>query len=428
MNLPLMTLKNNLKNFFEDAKEIIKNQLIDENNPGPILKDFNTFLSLVKKEGIEVSGKNSLFPLKLLPQLNSYLTNPTLIDLKRPVQKSYPYLNGIYLLLRTTSIAYIIYEGKKQKLILDETTYQSWNQLNSTEQYLTLLEAWLIHAGDETIGESYSENNLLRCTNFWQNLAKDKIKINKNNQGYYSFNYSPGLHNLALLDLFGFIKLKQGKPETAKGWRITEIEKTVYGNTLLSILIYSLLVEESENLSPVSLWNFIDRNDFIKYGKLQKVLQPYFPQWQNNLILNQEKSPEGVYIFKVSLGKPWRQIAIPSHLDLDSLADIILDAFDFDRDHLYQFTCKQRTGAILNINHPYIEEKPFTNKFSVGELPLQKGGKMTFLFDFGDNWEFDLILEEIQAPDPKLKKPTILKSYGKAPEQYDYDDQWDEEE
>lgn len=417
MKSPLESFKNNFKTLLENAKTIIKNQVIDENNPGTILKDFNTFLNLVKNEGIVVSGKNSLFPLKILSELNSRLTNPTLTDLKRPVQKSYPYLNGIYLLLRTTGLAYVIYEGKKQKLILDESTYQSWNQLNLTEQYLTLLEAWLIHGSDETIGESYSKNNLLRCINFWQNLAKD--------QDYFSFNFSPSLHNLALLDLFGFIKLKQGKPETGKGWRVTEIEKTVYGKTLFSILIDSLLGDESKNLSPVSLWDFIDENDFVTYGKLQKVLQPYFPQWQNNLILNEEKSPEGVYIFKVSLGKSWRQIAIPSRFELDFLADIILDAFDFDNDHLYEFICHQRTGATLNINHPYVERKPFTDEFTVGELPLQKGGKMTFLFDFGDNWEFDLILEEIQAPDPKLKEPKILKSDGKAPEQYYYEEEWD---
>jgi hypothetical protein len=424
MNSLFTPIEDNSTSFIQDAQQIIKNQPIKENSPGSILKDFNTFLNLLKADGIEVSGKNSFFPLKLLPELNSQLTNPTLIDLKRPVQKSYPYLNAIYLLLRTTGLALVFYQGKKQKLILDKTTYQSWNQLNLTEQYLTLLETWLIHASDETIGEYSRESNLLKCAIFWQNLAKDKIKITKNNQGYFTFNYSPGLHNLALLDLFGLIKLKQGKPETGRGWRVTEIEKTIYGKTLLSLLMYNLFEEKSEDCSNFFTGNLVGTNKTIEYGKLQKFLQPYFPQWQNNLVLNQEKSSEGVYIFKVSLGKPWRRIAIPSHLDLDFLANIILDAFDFDDDHLYMFTCKQRNGASLNINHPYLEEPPFTDEFTVGELPLQQGQTMTFLFDFGDNWQFNLILEEIEAPDPKLTKPKILASQGKAPEQYDYSEDW----
>ena len=421
------SIQQTLKEILENAQNFIKNQVIDEQNPGTILKDFKTFLNLVKDSGIDVSGKNSLFPQKLLPELNSQLTHPTLIDLKRPIQKSYPYLNGIYLLLRTTGLAKIINSGKKQKLTLDEKTYQSWNQLNLTEQYLTLLEAWLIHGNDETLGESYGENNLLRCINFWQSLGKDKIKITKKNLGYFVFNYSPVLYNLALLDLFGLMKLKQGKPEKGKGWRVTEIEKTAYGNSLLSIFMISSLEKDLGFSDPISLWKLMN-TDLIEYGKLQKLLQPYFPQWQNNLIFTQEKSTEGVYVFKVSLGKCWRKIAIPSQLNLDILAAEILEAFDFCNDHLYRFICRQRTGTTLHINHPYIEEKPFTDEFIVGDLPLLEGSKMTFFFDFGDNWEFDLILEEIQPVNPKMKEPKILKSYGEPPEQYGYDDQWDDDE
>lgn len=432
MELSLQSTQENIKKILENAKNFLQNQVIDEQNPGTILKDFNTFLNKVKNEEINISGKNSLFSQKFLPELNSQLTNPTLIDLKRPVQKSYPYLNGIYLLLKITGLAEINYKGKQQQLILNEKTYQSWNQLNLTEKYLTLLEAWLIHSNDETLGESYGQNNLLRCILFWQQyLGKDKIKITKKNQDYFAFNHSPVLYNLALLDLFGLIKLKQGKPEKGKGWRVTEIEKTTYGNSLLSILILSLSESDLEKSLkfpyPTSLCKLVD-TDLIEYGKLQKLLQPYFPQWQNNLILTQEKSSEGVYVFKVSLGKCWRQIAIPSHLNLDILAVEILGAFDFDNDHLYQFICRQRTGKTLHINHPYVDKKPFTDEFLVGDLPLVEGGKMTFLFDFGDNWDFDLILEEIQPVNPKMKKAKILKSYGEPPEQYGYDDEWDDDE
>ncbi len=59
MILPFPAIKDELKTFLGDAQQILKNQTIDENNPGTILKDFNTFLNLVKNQGIEVSGKNS---------------------------------------------------------------------------------------------------------------------------------------------------------------------------------------------------------------------------------------------------------------------------------------------------------------------------------------------------------------------------------
>jgi hypothetical protein len=46
---------------------------------------------------------------------------------------------------------------------------------------------------------------------------------------------------------------------------------------------------------------------------------------------------------------------------------------------------------------------------------------MTFLFDFGDNWEFELLLEAVE-PDRAVDKVEILETHGEAPEQYLYED------
>jgi hypothetical protein len=46
------------------------------------------------------------------------------------------------------------------------------------------------------------------------------------------------------------------------------------------------------------------------------------------------------------------------------------------------------------------------------------------VFDFGDWWEFNVVLESIDEPDPKLKKAKVIDKKGKAPEQYpDYDEE-----
>jgi hypothetical protein len=399
----------------EQAKTTLTHQTIDENNPGTILKDFNTFLQLIKDEGIEVSGKNSLFPLKLLPELNALLISPIRIDLKRPVQKSYPPLNGIYLLLRTTGLAVVVPENKKQKLALDEATYESWQQLNLTEQYFTLLETWLIHASPETIAEKHHNNNLMTCINFWQTT--------KDTEGDLGFNYIPGFYNLALFDLFGLLKVEEGKPEKGKGWRVIGFEKTAYGKAIFALLVSYFFGTGSRFGLSELFENLLQEELIPKFGKLQDILQPYFPEWKNNLIIHQEQSSEGVYIFKASLESAWRRIAIPSFLLLDDLAEAILNAFEFDNDHLYAFICKQRIGKTLYIKHSFMDDPPYTDEFSVGDLPLKEGQTMIFLFDLGDNWEFKLVLEEIQAPNRDLNKPTLLKSSGKPPEQYpEYED------
>jgi hypothetical protein len=49
---------------------------------------------------------------------------------------------------------------------------------------------------------------------------------------------------------------------------------------------------------------------------------------------------------------------------------------------------------------------------------------MTYIFDFGDWWEFRVQLEQIDPVDPQLKKPKLLESHGKAPEQYPDAEDW----
>ena len=103
----------------------------------------------------------------------------------------------------------------------------------------------------------------------------------------------------------------------------------------------------------------------------------------------------------------------------ESLCLTILDAFDFDYDHLYQFQFKDRYGLQQYINHPFMEDQPpWTDEIRIGETMIHPATPMIFLYDFGDNWEFDVILERIDPLDKHLKEPKIIKAEGEAPEQY----------
>ncbi|MGV0105256.1 IS1096 element passenger TnpR family protein [Nostoc sp. DSM 114167] len=76
-----------------------------------------------------------------------------------------------------------------------------------------------------------------------------------------------------------------------------------------------------------------------------------------------------------------------------------------------------------------MEIPPFADQVQVGDLSLEPGGKMTYLYDFGDNWKFDVQLEAINPPDNKIKKPKILEVCKNAPQQYwSEDDESDEDE
>ena len=59
----------------------------------------------------------------------------------------------------------------------------------------------------------------------------------------------------------------------------------------------------------------------------------------------------------------------------------------------------------------------------VARLKLEKGQRIAYLFDFGDEWRVSLTVRQITADDGQ-PYPRLLESLGDAPPQYpDYDEE-----
>lgn len=392
---------------------------ITEIEPGTIIKDFEVLVNALGEKGIPVSGKLNHLPLKELSALNEKLSHPIQIDMKRPQQKSYPHLHGLYLLLRATGIAQLDTVGKKSYLKLDPEILASWQGLNPTEKYFTLLEAWVIRGDSELLGErrgAWTEG-LIVFRDWSLRLVKPQTFCKYSDQDNLS--YFPGLHNLALMEMFGLVKVTHGKPDAGKGWRVKKVEPLAPGNAIAQVIF-------AHHPQDFLSWGL--QLDFTQpWGELQSYFQPYFPEWQQNLAaIAPPEHQVGTYIFKVSLGNIWRRLAISSEATLESLAYLIRESVDFDSDHLDQFSFKNPMGTTTRIFHPYCNEGPFSDEVMVGDLSLKPGMSMTYLFDFGDCWEFNVVLEEIQPERPESDTFQILEIHGEAPEQYpSWDDDWD---
>lgn len=417
---------------------VFEAQTITKTAPGTILQDFQTALEIIDDRGIPVSGRRQQFSLKVLEDLNQRLINPIQIDLKRPQQKSYPNLHGLYLLLRATGITDVLTQGKQSRLMLNPAVYDSWQRLNPTEKYFSLLEVWFIRSHPEMQGEDRSGPLMMgdRCLQSWHKLTKKGTETFADYNAQNDFVYYPGLENLTLMEMFGFITITPDKPASGKGWRFKQVKAEPWGNAMMTVLhnAYKAVSYEWPGL--------LDPTQPL--GDLQPVLQPYFPAWQQSLLVPSTEFRPGRYIFKVSLGKVWRRIAIAGEATLDDFGGLIIDSVEFDHDHLDRFTIKSPTGRVMQISHPYVEDDLSTDEVKIGSLPLQVGGTMDYLFDFGDCWEFQITLENIEPAleiDPekgfqkikqtktaKRKPPQplgeILAAHGDAPEQYPEEEDW----
>lgn len=416
----------------EQDSTLLKSLTISETQPGHLLKDFQTLLEFIGSEGRIVSGKRQQISMKDLAELNQQLSTPIDIDLKRPAQKSYPPIHGLYLLLRATGIVKTVAKGKKQFLVLNPPVYDLWQQFNPTERYCTLLEAWLIRGHGEMLGEDrmgyLTEGN--RCIQSWHKIVeKKKHTYNQKRTAQDSFSFYPGIHNLALMEMFGLVNITTGKPDAGKGWRIKSIEALSLGTPVLNLIKNAFL--ENNMTWPSGV------DPSVPYGELQDALQPYFPKWQKTLVLPGSDFRSDRHIFKVSLGKIWRRIAISGDATLEDLSAYILSSVEFDSDHLDSFTYANEMGRKVEVLHPFAkggffsdEEPLHTDAVKIGSLPLSEGSIMEYLFDFGDCWTFQVQLETIE-PNPdqiqstrtkkkKKKAPVgkILEVHGESPEQY----------
>jgi hypothetical protein len=399
----------------EEALALLQQQNITETEPGTILQDFQTLLDFIGEKGLAVSGKQHCLPMKSLAELNQRLSNPIDTALKRPQQKSYPPINGLYLLLRASGLGQIVNRGKKYFLMLNRDLLSSWDSFNPTERYFTLLEAWMIRAHEEMLGERRSSlNEGTKCLQYWPRIPNKGQKI-RNYGEQQSLSYWPELHNLALMQLFGLIQVESGKPETGKGWRVKMVKKLPFGEALMQAMVRAFIERGM-------MWES-EENPCLPLGELQSVFQPYFPEWQNTLSLPEFEFRSGVYIFKVYLGKIWRRIAISSQMTLEEFSSLILQSVNFDSDHLDMFRYKNQIGRTVEIAHPYADASPSTNEVRIGDLPLKEGASMTYIFDFGDWWEFNIQLEKIDTDDLRTDYGAIVESQGSAPLQYpDWED------
>ena len=138
----------------------------------------------------------------------------------------------------------------------------------------------------------------------------------------------------------------------------------------------------------------------------------------------------GTHIFRVALGpKVYRDIEIASTNKLFDLAKAIVRAFDFDFDHPFGFYSKV-TGNIYDSPIQYElfadmgeSEARSVKRTRIGEAFPAAGHQMTFLFDYGDGWQFRVKTTGLGKKERGVIYPRVLKVLGDAPEQYASDDE-----
>lgn len=89
----------------------------------------------------------------------------------------------------------------------------------------------------------------------------------------------------------------------------------------------------------------------------------------------------------------WRRLRVPETLTLADLHRVLQIAMGWEETHLHRF----------GIGGGYLAEG--SGRARLAELGLRPGETLFYEYDFGDQWEHEVVVEEILGPDPKNARP-----------------------
>lgn len=119
----------------------------------------------------------------------------------------------------------------------------------------------------------------------------------------------------------------------------------------------------------------------------------------------------------------YRIIKISEKETLNKLCEVILDSFDFDDGHLFEF-CMDNKKYSRNSYQSNPEGREPSTKVQIGKIRLVEKQKFLLHYDFGDDWMFTITVQNIQEESGTME-PHIVKEKGTIEQYPEWDDEWE---
>ncbi|MEM7373577.1 MAG: plasmid pRiA4b ORF-3 family protein [Bacteroidota bacterium] len=420
---------------------------ISQTFPSPVLKDFHTFLHYFLSREVKTTAAGYL-PGKVCFELNEKMEEPIENVTNRSRHIHVPRLYFFYHLAVNGKLLQKNRKGKTTKIKPDLDRVDEFFDLTDTEQYISLLEILWVHSD----WEAMNDQNMRRSPAFAiQELLNHIASLNQKT-------VDPDMLRLSswvlwpfaeYFRILGWWEIGTESTTVRQMYFVRSCQVSPFGKALCKIFAKDRTIEawnpweDGEEDSLFAMMNLLLGEDKVELPQTKEEIpktpkEPFFKAFtrlfpsgtltQTLTFHAQETVRSGNYYFKVSFKyapKIWRRIVIAATSSLHDLHQIIQLAIDFDDDHLYAFYLDNKLHSRRAYNHPWSQRPPYADDITLGELPIDEGHLFMYYFDFGDSWEFEVVLEKIEKDKPAYMAPQVLESKGEAPEQYpDYEEEW----
>lgn len=119
---------------------------------------------------------------------------------------------------------------------------------------------------------------------------------------------------------------------------------------------------------------------------------------------------------KVSLvgtSKPpvWRRLLIPATMSLGRLHHVIQTAMGWEDYHLHAFSAGGVDYGPPDPELGHVDER----KTPVSDVLSRPKERMRYIYDFGDHWQHDVVVEKVFVAEPGARYPICVAGKGRCP-------------
>ncbi len=112
----------------------------------------------------------------------------------------------------------------------------------------------------------------------------------------------------------------------------------------------------------------------------------------------------------------WRQIQVQEDITMGKLHDILQVVMNWEDYHLHEFTIGRRLYSVPDQDDDMNERKVIDERRErLCDAVPRVGTQFLYLYDFGDNWRHDLLLEAILLPESSKQYPRCIAGERRTP-------------
>ena len=114
----------------------------------------------------------------------------------------------------------------------------------------------------------------------------------------------------------------------------------------------------------------------------------------------------------LGVAKPpvWRRLQLRADTRLDHLHEILQAALGWENYHMHVFSFGDEEFGVPDRELGFSDERQVT----LGEL-IDLGARFRYTYDFGDDWEHEIPVEDLLDADPDTHYPVLVAAKGACP-------------